>query len=285
METESLPWREYLERIGYQGLLNNSLECLRELYTAHLRSVPYEMLDSFDGTPPVLGHAESFAKLVHRRRGGNCLESTPLFGEFLRHVGFEVRLVPAQIWKVSGEWWDAWDHLLLIVTVDGEDWLLDVGFLMLTFAEPLKVAEGPQEQSGWRFRVAEEEGFPTVSHQGPDGTWTAVYRYRDEPQQRADYEWIIDFHKSAEDSPLVGTLLCSRNVPDGKLIMIGENLLHARNGRVSAEFIETTSRAEELLRVIFAGHEHMVESAVRTWEKARADRSTRRSLVYRKAEQ
>ncbi|GHH19691.1 arylamine N-acetyltransferase family protein [Streptomyces lanatus] len=285
METVALPWREYLDRIGHSGRTEPTLECLRELYTAHLRSVPYEMLDVFDGTPPVLDHETLFRKLVRERRGGNCLESTPLFGELLSRLGFTVRLVPAQIWKVSGEWWEAWDHLLLIVTVDGTDWLVDVGFLMPTFARPLEIADGPQQQDGWTYRVAAQDGYPTVSRQEPDGSWTPVYRFRDEPQRQDDYAWIIAFHEQTEDSPLVGTMLCARNVPDGKLIVIGENLLTARHGRVTAEFIETADRAEEVLREIFAGHDHLVGRALKHWDHARSDRTERRNLMARKGDQ
>ncbi|MFJ9871277.1 arylamine N-acetyltransferase [Streptomyces sp. NPDC101165] len=285
METGTPPWRQYLDRIGHHGDLTPSLECLRALHTAHLHSVPYEMLEAFDGALPVLDHAASFDKLVTRRRGGNCLESTPLFGELLRHIGFTTRLLPAQIWKVSGEWWQAWDHLLLAVTVDGVDYLVDVGFLMVTFTEPLRIDGGPQEQDGWTYRVTDQDGYPAVSRQEPDGSWTPVYRYRDESQERADYEWIVDFHLRADDSPLIGTVLCARNVPGGKLIMVGENHLQALKGRVSAEYVETPARAEELFRRIFDGHDHLVDDAVRHWRTARADRSPRRRLLARKEEQ
>ncbi|WP_173019472.1 arylamine N-acetyltransferase, partial [Streptomyces alkaliphilus] len=68
---------------------------------AHVEAVPYEMLDALEGRRPALDLPGVFDKVVLRREGGTCLESTPLLGRFLREAGFGVRLVAAQAWRVG----------------------------------------------------------------------------------------------------------------------------------------------------------------------------------------
>ncbi|MGY4925960.1 arylamine N-acetyltransferase family protein [Streptomyces sp. 900105755] len=267
-----LPWDEYLRRLGHEGPVEPTVDCLRALLTAHLRAVPYEMLESLEGVRPSLEYADIFDKLVRRRRGGTCLEATPLFGRFLREAGFEVRLVAAQMWRVSGEWWPHWDHLVLLVTAEGTTWLVDVGFLMLSAPEPLDISGAAQEQAGWTFRVVREDDGPTLLRAGADGVWTPVYRFAEQPLDIPDYAWIVDFHLEAEDSPLTGSVLCSRTLPDGKVVVLGDNVVRARDGAQTIDYLADANAAEQALGEVLAGHPVLLAEAVDAWRKARANR-------------
>ncbi|WP_198045673.1 arylamine N-acetyltransferase family protein [Kitasatospora mediocidica] len=270
--SRSLPWEDYLRRLGYTGPLEPTVACLHALVSAHLLAVPYEMLESLDGVLPALEHPEIFDKVVRRGRGGTCMETTPLFGRFLRELGFEVRLVAGQMWRVSGEWWPHWDHLVLVVEAEGESWLVDVGFLMLSPLAPLRISGTTLEQGGWRFRVVVEDGLRTVLCAGADGVWAPVYRFADQPLEIADYAWIIDYHLTAEDSPLAGAVLCSRTLADGKLVLLGENFVRARGGRREVEFLADSAAAGKALGEVLHGHPQLLAGAVGAWEKARANR-------------
>ncbi|MDH6547359.1 arylamine N-acetyltransferase [Streptomyces sp. SAI-208] len=271
-DSDRLPWPEYLDRIGYAGPVEPTADCLRALLTAHLGAVPYEMLESLEGIRPSLEYADIFEKLVRRRRGGTCLEATPLFGAFLRSAGFDVRLVAAQMWRVSGEWWPHWDHLVLLVTVEGTTYLVDVGFLMLSPPQPLDIAGTPAEQGGWTFRVVAEDDGPTLLRADAHGVWTPVYRFASQPLDIPDYAWIVDFHLTAEDSPLTGSLLCSRTLPDGKVAVLGDNVVRARGGTQTIDYLADAADAAQALGEVLAGHPELVTEAVEAWRKARANR-------------
>ncbi|NUW03771.1 arylamine N-acetyltransferase [Streptomyces sp. CAI 127] len=270
-----LPTAEYLRRIGHTGPVEPDADCLRALTTAHLRSVPYEMLDALDGRPPALDLPGVFAKVVGGRAGSTCLEATPLFGRFLRDAGFRVDLVPAQAWRVNGQWAPRWDHLLLLVEAEGVRWVVDVSFLMLTVLEPLPADGREHTRSGWTYRVGTADGYPAVLRRsGPDGSWVPVYRYDERPLGTGTegYAWIVGYHMTADDSPLTGSLLCSRVVPDGKLILMRDNFVRAENGREHIEFLANAAEAEKAITEIFQDHDHLVEWAVNTWERTRKSR-------------
>ncbi|WP_416981232.1 arylamine N-acetyltransferase family protein [Streptomyces sp. T028] len=271
-DSEQLPWEAYLRRLGHEGPIEPTADCLRALVTAHLRSIPYEMLESLEGVRPSLQYADIFHKLVRRHRGGTCLEATPLFGHFLRAAGFEVRLVAAQMWRVGGDWWPHWDHLVLLVEAEGATWLVDVGFLMFSPPQPLDVSGAPQEQAGWTFRVVREDGGPVLLRAGTDGDWAPVYRFAEQPLDIPDYAWIVDFHLEAEDSPLTGSVLCSRTLADGKVVVLGDNVVRARNGAQTIDYLADPKDAEQALGEVLAGHPALLTEAADAWRKARANR-------------
>ncbi|WP_157996787.1 arylamine N-acetyltransferase family protein [Streptomyces otsuchiensis] len=271
-----VPTDAYLRRLEYDGVVEPGADCLRALSEAHLRAVPYEMLDALDGRAPSLDLPAVFAKLVDRRGGGTCLESTPLFGHFLRQCGFSLKLVAAQAWRVAGTWAPRWDHLLLVVEAEGAEWLVDVSFLMLTVLRPLRIDSRPQEHAGWTYRVARVDGHRVVLRRTPDGDWAPVYRFADRSLRLDDYTWIVGHHMADDDSPLTGSLLCSRGVEGGKLILMRDNFVRAEHGREYVEFLSNTTEAEKALGEILRGHEHLTETALRSWERTR--RSRRRVL-------
>ena len=83
---------KYLERIGYTGKAEPTLECLNALISAHQRSVPYENLDVGRYHLPItLNIDHLYEKIVLNHRGGYCFENNTSFLSLLRGVGFDAR--------------------------------------------------------------------------------------------------------------------------------------------------------------------------------------------------
>ncbi len=62
--TEGLDLEAYLQRIGYSGGLEPTVETLTALHRAHVLSIPFENLDILLGRPIRLDLASLQAKLV-----------------------------------------------------------------------------------------------------------------------------------------------------------------------------------------------------------------------------
>jgi arylamine N-acetyltransferase len=139
----------YLHRIGYAGPREPTADVLRQLQRAHLLAVPFENLDINPiGTPIVLSADALFHKVVVRRRGGFCYELNGLFAIALEQLGFDVTRVAGQVSRGDGKFGPEFDHLALVVRVDGATHLADVGFGDFSL-EPLDLSvRGPQEPRG-----------------------------------------------------------------------------------------------------------------------------------------
>lgn len=119
----------YLRRLGAEQPAWPTVDVLRELHLRHLRTVPFENLSIHLGEEIVLEEKRLLDKVVGERRGGFCFELNGLFGALLAALGFDVTLLAARVYGDEERLGIPYDHLALRVrTVDGGDWLADVGF-------------------------------------------------------------------------------------------------------------------------------------------------------------
>ncbi|HEY2355982.1 MAG TPA: arylamine N-acetyltransferase [Phenylobacterium sp.] len=142
----------YLDRIGFRSEPRPDLGTLKALHRAHLLSIPYENLDVQLGRALTIEPQAAFDKIVTRRRGGWCYEMNGLLGAALDAIGFEVtRLAGAVMREVVG---DAviGNHLVLLVDLDGQPWIADVGFGDGSL-DPFPLVEGPWSSAGFDFRL------------------------------------------------------------------------------------------------------------------------------------
>ncbi|MGZ9215183.1 MAG: arylamine N-acetyltransferase family protein, partial [Candidatus Binatia bacterium] len=117
----------YCDRINYTGSRDPTLATLNGLHFAHAHNVPFENLDIHLGQAISLQPADLFTKIVTRKRGGYCYEVNSFFSMILRAFGFQVDGLLARV-RFSMPALRPRSHQLLLVTVDNQPWIADVGF-------------------------------------------------------------------------------------------------------------------------------------------------------------
>ena len=126
MDSQPFPFDEYLERIGVPAGRPPTLDRLEELQIAQQQAIPYENFDIHLGRPIDLSRSSLVNKLIRSRRGGYCFELNGLFLAALQASGFECRPLLGRV-LLGGEPTGR-GHQLQLVTIDGRDWIVDVGF-------------------------------------------------------------------------------------------------------------------------------------------------------------
>jgi arylamine N-acetyltransferase len=201
--------RRYLERINFpssKSLPELTLENLRRLVAAHLEACPFENLSlHYSAHPKVDLDAEFiFDKFVNRHRGGYCMEQNRVFSIVLRSLGYDVYTVGGRVlqgleWgKVSG-----WDHMAIILTLSGIEYLVDVGFGSGCLTAPLPIFNGsiieepasgviPEEH---RVHRAEIPGAGKKGHK----IWMLQLRYDSNVEWQTQYIFEKDFEFFAPD--------------------------------------------------------------------------------------
>lgn len=208
----------YLARIGHDGSVAPDLATLHALHRAHIVAIPFENLDTQFGTPPAFG-ADSFEKLVTRRRGGWCYEQNGLFARALAAIGFEVTPLSAAVMRdVRGDH-TMGAHLALKVRMDGLDWIADVGFESAILS-PLPLAEG-RDESG---------PIPVSLERTADGYWRLTthspvnamsFDFHDEPADESALARMCAWQGKDEASIFVQNTLARRLTPDAHLAVLG----------------------------------------------------------------
>jgi N-hydroxyarylamine O-acetyltransferase len=201
----------YLARIGLCGRPS-----VAEVHRAHITAIPFENLDPHCGVPVSLAVEDLERKLVGERRGGYCFEQNLLLKAALEALGAEVDLLLARV-RLGAPPGATRPraHLVLRVRADGSEWHADVGFGAGSLLEPLPFGPGSEhEQSGWRFRVVEEE-LELVLQTAQGGDWVDVYGFLPHPVPFVDLETSNWFTSTHPRSPFVTGLIVSAQSDDG----------------------------------------------------------------------
>lgn len=179
--------QRYLARIGLPGIDHvPRLDTLATLQLSHLVAVPFENLDVYHRRGVRTDVAWSYAKIVERRRGGWCFELNGAFGWLLEQLGYRVDRVSCQVWGDDG-WGPPLDHLALVVHLDGERWLVDVGFGDCCLS-PIRLADAVTDARPRPVRCAVDDETFVTSERQLDGSWVEQLRGSLVPRVLEDFE-------------------------------------------------------------------------------------------------
>ena len=201
----------YFKRIGYDGERKPTLAVLRELHRLHPQAIAFENLDPLLKRPVLLDPASLEAKLVIGGRGGYCFEQNLLFGHVLRALGFKVREATARVrWSVPPGVTTPRTHALLIVEVEGDSYLVDVGFGGNVATAPLLLKSRDEQTTPHEpFRLVLEDHRVVVEAKLA-GTWVTLYATDLAESIPADFELGNWFTSAHPGSIFVNGLLAAR---------------------------------------------------------------------------
>ena len=206
----------YLARIGLHGRPS-----VAEVHRAQVTSIPFENLDPHCGIPVSLAVEDLERKLVSKRRGGYCFEQNLLLKAALEALGAEVELFLARVRLGAPRGVTRpRSHLVLRVRADDSTWHADVGFGLGSLLEPLPWGpDGVHAQSGWRFRVVEEDS-ELVLQTAQGHEWLDVYGFVPNPVPFVDVETSNWFTSTHPRSPFVTGIMVSTHTDDGSRSML-----------------------------------------------------------------
>jgi N-hydroxyarylamine O-acetyltransferase len=116
----------FLERIHYNDDVNNSIACLTKLEQHFLKYIPFENLDIINKKATACSLEDIYNKIVIENKGGVCYETNRLFYWALTELGFDVRIIAAEMFP-GAELKQQFYHMALIVCLDDNLYLVDVG--------------------------------------------------------------------------------------------------------------------------------------------------------------
>lgn len=178
---------DYLSRIGLEACPPPSLGGLHQLQDHHMRHVPFENLNVLLGRPLDLSVAALFEKIISGERGGYCFELNTLYAALLKEVGFEPVPMLARVWLRDPVDTPPRTHLVNRVSIEGQDWISDVGFGGQAARVPLKIEDGYEvEDSDGAMRIIADPDFGYRISRLQDGAWADQYTVETQPAHHAD---------------------------------------------------------------------------------------------------
>jgi N-hydroxyarylamine O-acetyltransferase len=233
------PLSQYLDRIGLNTIPEAGVEGLCEVHAAHAFSIPFENLDILLGRTITLAPEQLVLKIIHQRRGGYCFELNGILHLALKSLGFTVRPLLARVlYGLSTP--SAHTHEVLIVTIDGKDWLADVGFGGPGLCLPLPiVADRVFEQHGERYRLQHNRKYRMIlQREIDDKSYLDLYCFHMEDLTlEADIEMSNHFTSTWPQSIFRLHPMCSLRQPWGRTTLMDRDLTVYRDGQSATEVL------------------------------------------------
>lgn len=191
----------YLSRLGMDGMPTPTLATLAQLQARHNACFPFETLTTLLRDAVAIDLPSVQHKLLQEGRGGYCYELNGMFLALLHAVGFDARAISARV--VMGQTTDTATprtHMLVLVRIEGVEFIADVGFGGTTPTGPLRLDH--------RFAQATPHARYRLDLQSPyyllqveiGGEWRPLYRFDLAVQEPVDHvlgNWYVCTHPAS----------------------------------------------------------------------------------------
>jgi N-hydroxyarylamine O-acetyltransferase len=243
----------YFRRIGYTGEKTPTLATLEAIHFLHPQAIPFENLNPFMRWPVRLDIQSLQEKLLIEGRGGYCFEHNLLLSRVLKTLGFRVRGLAARVlWNVPEGIQTARGHMLLLVELEGERFIADVGFGGLTLTAPLRLEANTEQVTPHEPFRLREEGEEYLLEAQVKSEWKPLYRFSLQEQLLRDYEvtsWYLSNHPS---SHFVMGIIAARTTPEGRYTLRNlEMAFHDRSGQTIKNTVSSARQLRETLENVF----------------------------------
>jgi len=255
----------YLDRIGFTGVPRPDLATLRALHRGHSLAISYENLDVQLGRPLTTDPAQAFDKIVHGRRGGWCYEMNGLLGAVLDEVGFKVTRLAGGVHRMVRGDEAVGNHLVLLVDLDGEPWIADVGFGDGS-RDPFPLKEGPIVTDGYEYRLQRLDGDWWRLHNHPAGG-APNFDFTLDPADPALLAAKCQELQTSPASVFVMTAIAQRHIGDEIRLLRGRAFRRLRPGAKEDSLIDA---AEDFVALLKREFELDVPEAADIWPSVHA---------------
>lgn len=231
MDSDTLT--QYLSRIGLSKQPEMSVGGLKALHISQHRAVPFENFDVIAGKKIATTAEGIFNKVVTNQRGGYCFELNGLMLRVLSAIGFEARALLGRV-HLSGAPTGR-GHQISLVTLDGQPWLVDVGFGSQTPRQPLPLKLDIELVTDLQvFRFVSHDCYGIMLQVKDHDSWLNLYSFDLEMVCAGDIEYGNHFSSTSPNSVFTSASIASIATEEGTITLLN-NLLKIKKGNQITE--------------------------------------------------
>jgi N-hydroxyarylamine O-acetyltransferase len=254
MKAQNFDLKQYCQRIGLSEVPTVvDANVLRTMMQAQLRTITFENLDVQAGKIVSLVPEDIVNKIVgsdgQAKRGGYCYELNGLFAMALTALGVDYQFVfcrpmfyPMRRPKT---------HMALVVTVEQQKFLCDLGFGSYGMRAPIALADvNITQQQDWdSFRLAMPDAGQYILQAYLDNQWVNQFGFDLYPADWIDFMPANYLNSTHPDTIFVQKLLLIRQTDTGRNVLIGHELKRTERGVTSVQTLEPDELAKAITEV------------------------------------
>ncbi|HWB93999.1 MAG TPA: arylamine N-acetyltransferase [Puia sp.] len=238
-------------------MVYSDLATLRELQYNHLFAIPFETLDIHNQIPIYLQINFLYQKVIRDMRGGYCYELNILFHNLLIHCGFDVTMIGGRLHHGNNKYGREFEHLALLVQLNGRKWLVDVGYGDFSLA-PLALTPGEIQSDGRNYyQIIDPVVVDGRSYLGV-AKWSATkqdfkidYIFSTIPRMLDDFYAMNEFHQTSPESHFRRSLIVTLPTREGRISLINNKLIRTENGKRQVKIIQGEDHRDQVLEKYF----------------------------------
>ena len=237
MKVDNFNFVDYCNRTGFKGDAQADVETLAALMRCQLFTVPFENLDVQAGKVVSIEPADIVNKIVYQPRGGYCYEVNCLFAMALTALGIDYYFVGAR--PMFYPMRRPKTHMVIIATIEGEQYLCDLGFGSYGIRAPIPLSKINQtiQQDDDFYKLRCDDGKNYVVQALVDGEWINQFGFDLYPHELLDFMTANYYNSTSPDAIFVKQLLIVKYNSLGRKILSGMHLKKIENGRAHHEDI------------------------------------------------
>ncbi|MEM1340306.1 MAG: arylamine N-acetyltransferase [Bacteroidota bacterium] len=223
--------QKYLTRISFQGPIIVDKNTLYSLQKTHLLNVPFENLDIHYNRKISLSLHDIYKKIVVQKRGGFCYELNGLFHWLLAAIGFNAKLVSARVYTENDKYSPEYDHLAILVDLDGQGFLVDVGFGKFSF-EPLPIQLNELIYDSYGVFVFDNYNATYIRvNEKIEDKRIPQYIFSTKERTLTEFKERCAFHQQSKDSHFTQKKVVSIAKEDGRITLNNTQLKISKSGK------------------------------------------------------
>ena len=221
----------YMERIGCIREYRPTIRFLRSLHRNHMLSIPFENLDIHVGNQIILDIDRIFDKVINQKRGGFCYELNGLFYHLLEELGFQCKIISARVIEKDGRIGAEFDHMAIIVYLDDQQWLVDVGFGDSFMSPKEFVVDKVQMDGNQYYKIIERhDGDFELQSSSDSFQYASQYIFGKKQRQFVEFIAMCQYHQSSPKSHFTQKKLLTMPTKDGRITMTDSKLVITKMG-------------------------------------------------------
>lgn len=230
IEASNFDLQQYLNRINFSGEIKLDLAGIKILMQSQLFSVPFENIDVQAGKTISLIGDDIVNQIVTKNRGGYCYQINGIFSLLLQEIGLPHYYIAVRPLVNPGQ--NPKTHLAIIATIEGEEYLIDLGFGGNSIREPLKLSQAGTEiqQDFETFTLVKTEDDDYLLQIKIGNEWSNLYSFDLTPQRWIDFKPANHYNYSHPDSFFTQNLIVVLQNPLGKKIVFKNAVKSVTNG-------------------------------------------------------
>jgi len=251
----SFPLDAYLARIAVSrpALSPPSLDGLRTLMIGQLQNIPFEDIDIVNGKKISMDLPDVVDKLLTKKRGGYCFEQNTLFEAALQSLGYEVISSLARVrYNRPPDVITPYTHHVLLVSLEGTRYLVDVGFGGISCMQPLSIdTREEQATPEGAFRIVEDGEYLKLQWK-LKSEFTDMYKFLPEKALLCDMQMSNWWSCTQPDARWVANLFAARIIgTERHHVLNSEYVIRSASGAAVKRRLSSVQELLDTLTTVF----------------------------------